>query len=220
MIFHDKSIWRLKFIKIHNNQVYNIIMNLWLSCIYYSDIPQIIRICSHVNALKNSQNELEWLSVDTMEVILQAVTANNFWRTSTSSLYNFVHYAFCHLFEYRLNPFRFFENNISIFESSYHDLEISVTPKVYILFSHVPQFFKMYGSLSLFSEQADESVHSVFKMFWCKRKINSMSNPNFLKPFSIPLSLTVHKKFVDDRSSFKQIIHHVFLKREKCIGKV
>ena len=74
-----------------------------------------------------------------------------------------------------------FLQDISEFAECYQDLGISTTPKVHILCVHVPQFCQKYGPLSLFSEQASESVHSIFKMFWAKRKVNCVTHPKYPK---------------------------------------
>ena len=66
-----------------------------------------------------------------------------------------------------------FIQDISKFAEYYQGLEISTTPKVHILIAHVPQFCQKYSSQSLFSEQASESVHSIFKMFGQNAKLTA-----------------------------------------------
>lgn len=71
--------------------------------------------------------------------------------------------------------------DISTFSMAYKELEISITPKLHIVFDHVPQYCKAKGSgLGVYSEQAVESVHCKFRLFWARRKINSLSNPRYL----------------------------------------
>ena len=75
-----------------------------------------------------------------------------------------------------------FKDKIKSFYDAYCDLGIIVTPKIHILVKHVPEFCKMKNaSLSLFSEQASESVHANFKKFWERRKVKSLDNQNYTK---------------------------------------
>lgn len=60
-----------------------------------------------------------------------------------------------------------FKNDIKLFKVAYEALQISVTPKVHIIFEHVPQFCEEKNcGLGKFSEQASESVHADFKKTW------------------------------------------------------
>ena len=70
--------------------------------------------------------------------------------------------------------------DIKMFKDAYMALEISITPKLHILFDHIPQFCAEHNrGLSLYSEQASESVHSIFKLCWQKRLVKMMSNPRY-----------------------------------------
>lgn len=60
-----------------------------------------------------------------------------------------------------------FKEIINSFEMSYRSLNIPVTPKMHIIFTHVPEFCDKWGvGLGLYSEQASETQHSDFKTFW------------------------------------------------------
>ena len=64
---------------------------------------------------------------------------------------------------------------------AYMGLEISVTPKMHVLFYHLlPSLLNpvLQGrGLGVVSGQAGESIHQEFKIFWAKYKINSMDSP-------------------------------------------
>lgn len=60
--------------------------------------------------------------------------------------------------------------------------DISVTPKVHILFAHVPSFCREFGALGQFNEQALESVHADFCMrAWEKYKVRDLDRPSMGK---------------------------------------
>lgn len=68
---------------------------------------------------------------------------------------------------------------IQIFEKSFTDLEIPLTPKIHALIYHVPQFcVEHQRGLAFFSEQAVESVHADFKKTWNKYKVDK-SHPSY-----------------------------------------
>jgi hypothetical protein len=64
---------------------------------------------------------------------------------------------------------------------AYMGLEISVTPKMHVLFYHLLPALSnplLQGrGLGVVSGQAGESIHQEFKIFWAKYKINSLDNP-------------------------------------------
>ena len=73
-----------------------------------------------------------------------------------------------------------YEMKISKFSQAFMELGISTTPKIHILIYHVPQFCKSKGeALGIYSEQASESVHSIFEKFWQRRKVTDFKNPNY-----------------------------------------
>ena len=68
----------------------------------------------------------------------------------------------------------------SYFKTQILGLGISITPKVHIIFEHVPQYCSRFGrGLGLTSEQAGESVHSLFKRSFQKLKVNDVSSPRW-----------------------------------------
>ena len=77
-----------------------------------------------------------------------------------------------------------FEQYIEDFKDMYLTLSISVTPKVHILFKHVPDFCKKHGrSLGWYSEQALESCHHDFlRNCWEKQGYKrSIGHPDYAK---------------------------------------
>ena len=72
-----------------------------------------------------------------------------------------------------------YKTSISNFKKQYLDLEISVTPKVHIVFQHIIEFLDLVNrdtedmpkGLGYFSEQAFESVHSDMAIQWDKVKV-------------------------------------------------
>ena len=64
---------------------------------------------------------------------------------------------------------------------AYMGLEISVTPKMHVLFYHLLPALSnpiLQGrGLGVVSGQAGESIHQEFKIFWARYKINSLDNP-------------------------------------------
>lgn len=82
-----------------------------------------------------------------------------------------------------------FENNISRFESSYHYLKISVTQKVHILFAHVSQVCKKYGSTRChcFRNKPQNPCIPSLRCFGLNGRSIACQIQNFPKPFSIPL---------------------------------
>lgn len=74
-------------------------------------------------------------------------------------------------FSIKLDPK--YKESIENFKKSYLALEISVTPKIHIIFEHVVEFCEYYGQgLGYFSEQAMEAVHCDFKATWNNYKIS------------------------------------------------
>ena len=85
---------------------------------------------------------------------------------------------------------------------AYMGLEISVIPKMHVLFHHLlpalsNPIFQERG-LVVVSCQAGESIHQEFKMFWARYKINSLDS----RQPSIWISFTV----CGDRIFFKTSI--------------
>lgn len=65
-----------------------------------------------------------------------------------------------------------FETSIDKFKKNYLNLNITVTPKMHVVFHHVKDFCKKHGTgLGFFSEQAVESVHSDFEKYWTEYKV-------------------------------------------------
>ena len=67
-----------------------------------------------------------------------------------------------------------FENDIRKFEELYRMLDISVTPKMHLIFVHAAEFLKLKGlvaGLGAYSEQAMESAHHNFKKEWERSKV-------------------------------------------------
>ena len=80
------------------------------------------------------------------------------------------------------------EEHIAEFSTSYKDLisstgrQVTITPKVHILTTHVEQFLQMKNDgrgLGYWSEQAFESVHADFKQDWENVKVD-INHPDFL----------------------------------------
>ncbi len=58
----------------------------------------------------------------------------------------------------------YFKEAIDRFKRAYLALNLTVTPKIHVIFDHITQFCEEKKSgLGKFSEQASESVHSDFK---------------------------------------------------------
>ena len=73
-----------------------------------------------------------------------------------------------------------YDRFIKNFKNSCKSLPISITPKIHILFFHVPEFIRRRKMpLGIFSEQASESVHHDFQKFWNTRYKREMNNPNY-----------------------------------------
>ena len=72
------------------------------------------------------------------------------------------------------------KEDIEKFKAAYLDLDISVTPKVHIVFSHLYQFLAdinasnsgEWHGLGMYSEQAFEAIHHHFKSRWENFKVN------------------------------------------------
>ena len=65
--------------------------------------------------------------------------------------------------------------HIEAFSTQYRTLDISVTPKVHIVETHVAEFLKLKGEragLGFWSEQAMEAGHHDFKIEWEKVKVS------------------------------------------------
>ena len=74
------------------------------------------------------------------------------------------------------NFFRFIRN----FKESCEHLPVTITPKLHILFFHVPEFIRRKNMpLGVFSEQASESVHQDFQKFWDTRYKRAMGHPEY-----------------------------------------
>lgn len=60
--------------------------------------------------------------------------------------------------------------------------ELSQTLKIHVLFKHIKQSLKyLHGNgLGLWSEQAGESIHREFLVFWEKYKINTIEDSNYI----------------------------------------
>ena len=74
-----------------------------------------------------------------------------------------------------------YKEHIAKFSQLYRELGISVTPKVHILERHVAEFLQLKGELSglgFWMEQAMESVHHDFKVFWERYKVDC-DHPQF-----------------------------------------
>ena len=77
-----------------------------------------------------------------------------------------------------------YTSNIELFKDMYLDLGISVTPKVHILITHVPDFCMKHGrSLGWYSEQALESCHYDFlRNTWEKQGYKrQLGHPDYAK---------------------------------------
>ena len=75
-----------------------------------------------------------------------------------------------------------YEDLFDKFQNDFLCLGISVTPKVHALIYHVPQFCKLVGQgLSIYSEEAAESLHHDFDEFWNSYKVNDLNHPSYIK---------------------------------------
>ena len=73
-----------------------------------------------------------------------------------------------------------FAQLIQTFKESCSHLPVSITPKLHILFFHVPEFIQRRNMpLGIFSEQGSETVHQDFQKFWDTRYKRDMSHPNY-----------------------------------------
>ena len=71
--------------------------------------------------------------------------------------------------------------SIRMFETKYRELNISITPKVHMVFSHIEDFLRVKNEsagLGFWCEQAFESCHHDFKTEWDKVKVDS-NHPAF-----------------------------------------
>ena len=74
-----------------------------------------------------------------------------------------------------------FEKKIQEFKSNYLKLTVSIKPKVYAVFYHIPQFLKHHKTgLGTYSEQATEALHLNFKPHWQRFK-RIISHPDYSK---------------------------------------
>ena len=74
-----------------------------------------------------------------------------------------------------------FREKILRFEDQYRMLDISVTPKVHMVFSHISDFLKLkdyVSGLGQWTEQAMESAHSEFKKEWNLKRLDA-AHSNF-----------------------------------------
>jgi hypothetical protein len=72
-----------------------------------------------------------------------------------------------------------FETRIHQFKATYTGLGLSVTPKLHVLFHHVPEFCSRRDKgLGSFSEQATESAHSDFRTTW-QRYQRPLNHPQY-----------------------------------------
>ena len=73
-----------------------------------------------------------------------------------------------------------FEDKIHEFKILCEELPISITPKLHILFYHVPEFVKaVNNSLGLYSEQTSELVHHDFGILWNQRYKREIIHPDY-----------------------------------------
>lgn len=73
-----------------------------------------------------------------------------------------------------------FQNAIREFQNHCQNLHISITPKLHILFHHVPQFIASHNeALGLYTEQTGESAHHDFKLFWEHRFKRHLGQPSY-----------------------------------------
>jgi hypothetical protein len=69
---------------------------------------------------------------------------------------------------------------IKEFQETCCSLPITVTPKLHIIFNHIPEFIKRNKkALGIFSEQALESAHCDFQQFWNTRFKRQISHPEY-----------------------------------------
>ena len=78
-----------------------------------------------------------------------------------------------------------FREKISAFEGQYRMLDISVTPKVHLVFSHIADFLELkdeVSGLGKWTEQAMESAHHEFKNEWNLKRLD-VTHPKFGENF-------------------------------------
>lgn len=77
-----------------------------------------------------------------------------------------------------------FKKHLNELAKTFQGTELSETLKIHILLDHTEQslhFLRYECGLGLYSEQAGESIHREFLLYWKKRQINSMKNPLYGK---------------------------------------
>ena len=69
-----------------------------------------------------------------------------------------------------------YQTFINEFEKAYFLLQIPISPKVHVLVRHLPEFLRMYPhGLSLYSEQANESLHHDFAVVYERYKVSNVN---------------------------------------------
>ena len=77
-----------------------------------------------------------------------------------------------------------YRNNIKEFTIAYHQLGISITPKIHAVMFHVEDFCEFTGKgLGPWSEQTSESLHREFSKCWEKFFVKKSDNPVYPERF-------------------------------------
>ena len=73
-----------------------------------------------------------------------------------------------------------YKEKINAFSHCYHELKISVTPKVHAVFHHVSEFCEIVQmGLGPWSEQTNESLHSDFNTKWRDYKVKETEHDDY-----------------------------------------
>ena len=78
-----------------------------------------------------------------------------------------------------------YREKIDIFKNQYRMLDISVTPKVHMVFAHISDFLELkdeVSGLGKWTEQAMESAHHEFKSEWNLKRLD-VTHPKFGENF-------------------------------------
>ena len=73
------------------------------------------------------------------------------------------------------------ERAVMCFRHSWKESEMSLTPKVHLVFDHLIDFVKSKNgrNMSIYSEQSHESLHAKFDKVWAKYKIKDIQQKNY-----------------------------------------
>lgn len=153
------------------NTIFNSLMKEWPAAIGWAVKCHVQRDAIHGGSFNgNSCNEL-LSKIDLLRSMAPLRCLK--YVECLSAFKNVVKSCYGHKLDLNYSDF------IKKFQTSFLDLEISVTPKVHAIFFHIDDFLRDKNEgLARWSEQTSEAVHSDFKLTWNKYKV-SLISPNY-----------------------------------------